>query len=242
MTWGFPYAASKTARGRHPQTRAQTCQRADPPHILLNRRGRNLLALLLSYEDAPAYILRDCGSGGLLDDPIHAHWPKANEAISLMLGLCTTSQIVRRAAVWAVANGLKTRSHRKFLGPATLILGDPDSDPGPDRDCDCSTPPPRRHEAEGRCPPRADPEVLDQIPPATNLRSSSNNTGAKPRFSFNHLWLASTTTAHWPFNHGKPDRGSAERVEAAMVRRKSCARCLHRQPLIWDRWGNVESL
>ena len=192
------------------QTRKKA-QRVDPPHILLTTPES--LALLTSYEDAPAMFR---GLKRVIVDEIHA-LAESKRGDQLMLALArlqTMCPDMRRVGLSATVDDPQAI--------ARLLARNPDpcdilqADPGPDPDIamlNTTEHPPW----SGGGAAYAIPAVMDQIR-RHNTTLIFHNTRAQAEIFFHNLWLANEDSLPIGIHHGSLDRQQRERVEDAMVR------------------------
>ncbi len=185
---------------------ARARQRVDPPHLLLTTP--ELLALLLSYAEAPAIF---ASLSRVIVDEIHAlAESKRGDQLALALArLQTLAPAMRRVGLSATVEDPPALA--AFLGGARVLV----ADPGPDPDISIlgtDEPPPWA----GQTATYAAPAVMDLIRAAKTTIVFSN-TRAQAEVFFQHLWAANDEALPIGLHHGSLSREARTRVEAAMA-------------------------
>ena len=185
-------------------------QRVDPPHILLTTPES--LALLLSYEDAPAIF---AGLARVVVDEIHAlAETKRGDQLALCLArLSRLAPAMRRVGLSATVEDppALARFLARHPDPCAILH----ADPGPDPDIrmlETEAPPPWAG-GGGRYAIRA---ILDQV---RRHRTTLifHNTRAQAELFFQALWMANEDGLPIGIHHGSLAREQRQRVEAAMA-------------------------
>ncbi len=185
----------------------RTRQRVDPPHILLTTP--ELLALMLSYEEAPKIF---AGVSRVIVDEIHA-LAESKRGDQLMLGLARLQTIapgMRRVGLSATVEdpaGLAA-----YLGAGTRVLmADPGAEPDV-RMLATEEPPPWA----GQTATYAAPAVMELIRGAGTTLVFIN-TRAQAEVFFQHLWAQNAEGLPIGLHHGSLSREVRAKVEAAMA-------------------------
>ncbi len=184
----------------------RTRQRVDPPQILLTTP--ELLALMLSYEEAPRLF---GGVARVIVDEIHA-LAESKRGDQLMLGLARVQALapaMRRVGLSATVEDPAALAG--YLGDARVLL----ADPGPEPDIailETREPPPWA----GQTASYAAPAVMELIRGATTTLVFIN-TRAQAELFFQALWAENTDDLPIGLHHGSLAREVRTRVEAAMA-------------------------